>query len=111
MSARTTNGGVPHMTDEELARLFRRLPIATLAERIHSSRLVVNATRASLSRASGIHTETIARLERGEVADPRENTLMDIARGFTALGLGVNTAWLMWGADGPPELTEEAGAE
>jgi DNA-binding XRE family transcriptional regulator len=101
-------GGVPHMSDEELAKLFGRMRVGTTGERLRACRLVINVTRAELSRRSGVHIKTLARIERGEGVEPREHTMVELARAFNVLGLSVNAAWLMWGADGPPELAGDA---
>lgn len=68
-------------------------PTAQFAENLRRLRLVAGLTQEGLSRATGIHSAEISRLERG-ARDPQLRTIVRLAR-----GLGVPVGDLLSGVE------------
>lgn len=64
-----------HAAVEEQQRL-------QLAKRLKELRRYKGWTEADLWHASGVSIQTISRLENGHTTDPRENTLLSLAKAF-----------------------------
>lgn len=54
--------------------------IKTIGELIHDARCTLNITLTELSELSGIHKETISSIEKGDVAQPKFQTILPLAR-------------------------------
>lgn len=69
----------------------------TLGERIHLLRRRLGWTQRELGAAAQINTNTIARIERGEIADPSGQLILRLAR-----ALETSTDYLLGRCDDDP---------
>ncbi len=65
-------------------RLARMLAMAPLKEKLRTERRRAALTQEELAKKAGIGVATIARIEGGEIAEPRVSTLRKLAK---ALGI------------------------